>query len=83
MSDRLPFELGDPRRDAYLLGARDEAKARSQGMDDKTREIYETIEVLSEQGRSATAVVRLIATVFTCEWTLKQRIALALAIIKG
>lgn len=67
----------------WLAGAEAEARARTEGMSKTGHQVFDLVEVMAQQGDSGDGITRMVALVYTVEWPLHRRLALAWGIIWG
>jgi hypothetical protein len=76
VSDKIPKRGTDEYR-WWLAGATAEHNGRFEGMTKDTRELFEAVEVMAQQGDSRDEMTEFVTVVFTCEWPLRKRLRLA------
>lgn len=76
MSTEIPKRDTDEHR-WWIAGATAEHVSHYEGMTKETRELFEAVEVMAQQGDEPDEIVEFTVTVFTCEWPLRKRLRLA------
>lgn len=61
----------------YRRGAEDEARAAVAGMRPESRAVYDYVQVCAQLGDPADLITTEVALVFTADWPLRKRLALA------
>lgn len=82
VDDYPPIPPADPERRAYLDGALAEAHLTVCDMTKDGRELYDFVQVVAQQGRTADDITRSVTVVFTADWPLHARLALAWQVIR-
>lgn len=68
---------GTAEYDWWLAGATAESAARRKNVPKDVHTIYETVETMVDNDYNADGIVWMVAVVFTCEWSLRDRLRLA------
>lgn len=76
MSTEIP-KRGTEEYRWWIAGAQAEHVGHYEGMTKETRELFECVEVMAQQGDSRDEIVEFTVAVFTCEWPLRKRLRLA------
>lgn len=82
MSDQIPARNA-PEYRWWLAGAKAEAEARVEGMNEGGREVHDLVKTMAQMGDSRDDIADMVANVYTCEWPLWRRLALAWDIVWG
>jgi hypothetical protein len=83
MSNMYGYAEGSPELKAFRRGAHEEANVRIEGMTLGGHEVYNYVEVVAKQGRSAEEITTHVARIFTAGWTWRKRARLALRLVTG
>lgn len=76
-------KYGTPEYAIWYQGASEADQARTEGMKDDARQVYESVELLGQQGESADYIIEWVAFVFTADWSWRQRLRLAWKLVRG
>jgi hypothetical protein len=68
---------GTPEYDWWMKGATAENHYQYKGMQDESRELFECVRTMAQQGDSPDRLTWFTAVVFTCEWSWHKRLRLA------
>lgn len=75
-------QIGTRDHEMWLAGATAESRALVEGMTPKSKELFNCVQILAQDGDGPDQIVRWIAVVFTADWTLRQRLALCWRLLR-